>query len=73
MQQHVENIYVFTSIFTPTEIKKSITHSWKWHNNTTKNGKAINNKALAIIILKLLQTPIYNQNGWFNESFKTFI
>lgn len=28
------DVYVFTSIFAPTEIKKSVLHRWKWYNNT---------------------------------------
>lgn len=27
-----ERVYVFTSIFAPTDIKKSIFHRWKWYN-----------------------------------------
>lgn len=27
-----ERVYVFTSIFAPTNLKKSIIHRWKWHN-----------------------------------------
>tara|TARA_R110002049_G_scaffold268752_1_gene445509 strand:- start:36957 stop:38075 length:1119 start_codon:yes stop_codon:yes gene_type:complete len=30
-----ENVYVFTSIFAPTDIKKSIFHRWEWFNDTT--------------------------------------
>lgn len=30
-----ENVYIFTSIFAPTEIKKSIFHRWKWFNDST--------------------------------------
>ncbi|WP_092130954.1 DUF2914 domain-containing protein [Bizionia paragorgiae] len=29
-----ENVYIFTSIFAPTEIEKSIFHRWKWYNTT---------------------------------------
>ncbi|WP_299777848.1 DUF2914 domain-containing protein [uncultured Formosa sp.] len=28
-------VYVFSSIFAPTELKKSIIHRWKWYNETT--------------------------------------
>ena len=28
-----ENVYIFTSIFAPTDIKKTIFHRWKWYNN----------------------------------------
>lgn len=31
-----ENVYVFTSIFAPTDLKKSIFHRWKWYNPKTK-------------------------------------
>lgn len=30
-----EKVYVFTSIFAPTDIVKSIFHRWKWHNDNT--------------------------------------
>lgn len=30
-----ENVYVFTSIFAPTDIEKSIYHRWEWYNDTT--------------------------------------
>lgn len=30
-----ENVYVFTSIFAPTDLEKSIFHRWKWHNDST--------------------------------------
>lgn len=32
-----ESVYVFTSIFAPTDLKKSIFHRWKWYNPKTKN------------------------------------
>lgn len=31
------NVYVFTSIFAPTDLNKSIFHRWKWFNPETKN------------------------------------
>jgi len=31
-----ENVYVFTSIFAPTDFKKSILHRWKWYNADTE-------------------------------------
>ncbi|MCM4169050.1 hypothetical protein KCTC52924_00185 [Arenibacter antarcticus] len=30
-----ENVYVFTSIFAPTDLKKSIFHRWTWYNEGT--------------------------------------
>jgi hypothetical protein len=30
-----EKVYVFTSIFAPTDIKKAILHRWKWYNDNT--------------------------------------
>ena len=31
-----ERVYVFTSIFAPTDLNKGILHRWKWYNKTTK-------------------------------------
>lgn len=31
-----EKVYIFTSIFAPTDLEKSIFHRWKWYNDTTK-------------------------------------
>ena len=31
-----ENVYVYTSIFAPTDIEKSILHRWKWYNESAK-------------------------------------
>lgn len=36
-RQADESVYVFTSVFAPTDIKKSIFHRWKWYNPVTKN------------------------------------
>jgi hypothetical protein len=36
-----EAVYVFTSIFAPTDIKKSIFHRWKWHNNITNKWEIV--------------------------------
>lgn len=30
-----ENVYIFSSIFAPTDLKKSIFHRWRWYNETT--------------------------------------
>jgi hypothetical protein len=36
-----ENIYVFTSIFAPTDIDKLIYHRWKWYNDATEEWEII--------------------------------
>lgn len=36
-RQADETVYVFTSIFAPTDIKKSIFHRWQWYNPDTKS------------------------------------
>lgn len=41
IHQPNESIYIFTSIFAPTEIKKPILHRWKWYNNNTGNWDII--------------------------------
>ena len=38
-----ESVYIFTSIFAPTEIKKSIFHRWKWYNENTDNWDVVDN------------------------------
>lgn len=38
-----ERVFVFASIFAPTEIKKSVSHRWKWYNPTTKNWEVVDN------------------------------
>ncbi|HLV41789.1 MAG TPA: DUF2914 domain-containing protein [Brumimicrobium sp.] len=38
-----ERVYVFTSIFAPTEIKKSIHLRWKWYNKTTTEWEMVDN------------------------------
>lgn len=30
------DVYVFTSIFAPTELSKTVAHRWKWYNPTTE-------------------------------------
>lgn len=32
-----EKVYIFTSIFAPTNLEKSIFHRWKWYNDSTSN------------------------------------
>ena len=34
-RQADESVYVFTSVFAPTDIKKSIFHRWQWYNPET--------------------------------------
>jgi len=36
-----EKVYVFTSIFAPTDIEKSIFHRWKWHNDNTDEWEIV--------------------------------
>lgn len=36
-----ERVFVFTSIFAPTEIKKSISHRWKWFNKNTNKWEVL--------------------------------
>lgn len=36
-----ETVYVFTSIFAPTDIEKSIIHRWNWYNNQTEEWEIV--------------------------------
>lgn len=36
-----EKVYVFTSIFAPTQIEKKVFHRWKWFNKKTDNWEVI--------------------------------
>ena len=36
-----EPVYVFTSIFAPTDLKKQIYHRWKWFNETNKKWEVV--------------------------------
>ena len=36
-----EKVYVFSSIFAPTDLKKSIFHRWKWYNEETKEWQKV--------------------------------
>lgn len=36
-----KEIYVFSSIFAPTDLKKSIVHRWKWHNEITNEWEVV--------------------------------
>jgi hypothetical protein len=35
-RQAGQRVYVFTSVFAPTDLKKSIFHRWKWYNPETE-------------------------------------
>ncbi|WP_339634308.1 DUF2914 domain-containing protein [Bizionia echini] len=41
IHQPNENVYIFASIFAPTQIKKAIFHRWKWFNPATKTWDVI--------------------------------
>lgn len=43
IHQPGEKVFVFTSIFAPTEIKKSIFHRWKWFNESTDTWEVVDN------------------------------
>src|SRR5690625_3018195 len=43
IRQPGEKVYVFTSIFAPTEIKKSVAHRWKWFNEKTDDWEVVDN------------------------------
>jgi len=36
-----EKVYVFSSIFAPTDIEKSILHRWKWYNDSTEEWELV--------------------------------
>ncbi len=36
-----ESVYVFTSIFAPTDLDKSIVHRWSWYNAATKQWEFV--------------------------------
>jgi hypothetical protein len=38
-----ESVYVFTSIFAPTQITKPVFHRWKWYNEATKTWEITDN------------------------------
>lgn len=41
IQQPGESVYVFTSIFAPTAIKKAVFHRWSWYNESTKKWDVV--------------------------------
>lgn len=44
-----EKVYVFTSIFAPTDLKKSIIHRWKWYNPNTELWEVVEDISYDII------------------------
>ncbi len=44
-----ERVYVFTSIFAPTAIKKRISHRWSWYNSETNDWEVVDNIGYKII------------------------
>lgn len=36
-----ENVYVFSSIFAPTDLEKSVYHRWKWYNDNTREWEIV--------------------------------
>ena len=36
LYQPNESVYIFSSIFAPTDLKKAVFHRWKWYNETTR-------------------------------------
>lgn len=36
-----KEVYVFSSIFAPTDLKQSISHRWKWYNAITKEWEVV--------------------------------
>ena len=36
-----ENVYIFASIFAPTDINKTIFHRWKWYNDNIGGWETI--------------------------------
>ena len=41
IQKPNEDVYVFSSIFAPTSLKKSVFHRWKWYNDATREWEII--------------------------------
>lgn len=44
-----ENVYVFSSIFAPTALEKSIFHRWKWYNSSTQEWEIVEDIGYEII------------------------
>lgn len=43
IQEPGSNVYVFTSIFAPTDLKKSVSHRWKWFNPAINKWEVADN------------------------------
>lgn len=41
MHQPDENVYIFSSVFAPTDLNKKILHRWNWYNDTSKKWDII--------------------------------
>ena len=41
IQKPNEDVYVFSSIFAPTSLKKSVFHRWKWYNDASQQWEII--------------------------------
>jgi uncharacterized membrane protein len=39
--QEKESVFVFTSIFAPTDLKKSVFHRWQWYNPETQSWEIV--------------------------------
>ncbi|QTE23837.1 DUF2914 domain-containing protein [Polaribacter cellanae] len=44
-----QKVYVFTSIFAPTDLKKKIYHVWKWYNPKTEKWKTLDKIGFEIV------------------------
>ena len=44
-----ESIYVFTSVFAPTAIRKAISHRWKWYDEDKNSWEIVDNIGYEII------------------------
>jgi len=43
-----DNVYVFTSIFAPTDLEKAIFHRWKWYNARTEEWEVVEDIGIQI-------------------------
>lgn len=43
IRQPEEKVFIFASIFAPTEIKKSVSHRWKWLNENSNKWEVVDN------------------------------
>ncbi len=44
-----DTVFVFTSIFAPTDLKKSIQHEWKWYDPETKQWNSTDTIAYEVL------------------------